>query len=88
MIQYKGIRNMKQLNEKQLFDLIGERLGMQSTRRAVELYNLPKYTVSYFKSYEFAQIFHSWDENKQKNFLRSLAGGYARDINRYISNLK
>jgi hypothetical protein len=76
---------MKKITEKQLFDIILQRLTLQSTRRVVESYGLPKYTISYFKSTEFYQLFNSWDHIKQTKFLQSLAGGYAKEVIKYLN---
>lgn len=63
-----------QITEKQLKNIINERLSMQSTRRALEVYKLKRYDLNYFESAEFGQIFKDWNETKQFNFLKLTAG--------------
>ena len=57
---------MKNLTEKQLINIVEGRLGLQSTQRELDRYNIPNhnYSFTYFKSPAFAKIFISWDDSK------------------------
>lgn len=69
---------MKKITEKQLFNIIQDRLSLQSTQRNLESYRLPKYKndISYFQSADFISTFKNWDNKKQEKFLQNLAGNY------------
>ena len=77
------LKIMKRIPENKLKFIIEDRLSLQSTKRALEIYNLPKNTLNYLVSKDFVQnYFDKWDERRRKNFL-TLVGG-----NEYWENLK
>lgn len=66
-------------SERNIKSVIEARLGLQSTQRTIDQYNLPVkiYNFNYFRSPEFAEVFKQWDEKKQSKFLTDLGGFYA-----------
>lgn len=67
---------MKNLTETQLINLIEGRLGLQSTRRQLDTYEIPglNYSFQFLKSSTFSKTFSGWTEEKRKNFLKCVAG--------------
>jgi len=68
------------ITDKQLFNMIEERLQLQSTQKALEFYQLPKNSLSYFKSEDFIKMFSTWDEYKKQSFLKKIAGTYWKNV--------
>ncbi len=92
------LKNMKTRNlpktEKQIRLIIEDRLTLQSTKRALEIYRLPAASLNYFESAGFAEIFNSWDEFRKRSFLKTVAGEYQyflkgfidRNLNKELAN--
>lgn len=75
---------MKNLTEKQILNIIEERLNLQSTRRNLEIYGVKNYNLNYFQSSEFGRLFKEWDQQKQEKFLKNLAGNYWTKLGNYV----
>lgn len=80
---------MRNINKTKLKMLIEDRLSLQSTKRALESYRLPKISLNYFESPEFIQNhFSKWDKYKQDIFLKTLSGEYWKNYKKIIETIK
>jgi len=79
----------KKITENKIKLIIEDRLSLQSTKRALEIYRLPKISLNYFESGEFiSNYFSKWDELKKQSFLKTLGGQYWQTVKNILDRTK
>ncbi len=68
-------------------DIIVQNLDLQTTKRKLNKLGIYSPSLELFKSARFVNTYKAWDENKQKEFARTVGGARYQQVKKLMEKL-